>query len=153
MASTNKTPNLRLNNWLESDKPMRTDFVADNTIIDNILGTHVNDEDIHLTLSEKDRVSSPYSVSLEYGTGASSITYNPGFSPTMAIIFKTTTPVMRTVSGYPVMNFAIATRKGSTGGATLSGSTFTVRQTSTSENGVLYNLNEENEAYVIIYFK
>lgn len=153
MASTNKTPNLRLNNWLENDKPKRADFVADNTIIDSVLGAHINDDDIHLTLSEKNRVSSPYAVSLEYGTGATSLTYNPGFAPSMAIIFKTTTPVVGSRANYPSINFAIATTKGSTGGAALSGSTFTVRQSTTTENGVFYNLNEEDAAYVIIYFK
>jgi hypothetical protein len=153
MASTNKTTNLHLNSWIESDKPKRTDFVMDNSIIDSVLGTHINDSDLHLTLAEKTRVHSPYSISLEYGTGTSTLTYNPGFAPSMAIIFKTNTPLITTVSGYPQANYAIATAKGSTGGATLSGSTFTVRQSTGSENGVIYNLNENNEPYVIIYFR
>ena len=62
MASTNKTQNLGLNNWLETDKPKRIDFVSDNAIVDNILGTHIKDNDIHLTSSEKDRVSEPFEV-------------------------------------------------------------------------------------------
>ena len=153
MASTNKTTHLRLNNWIESDKPKRAYFVADNTIIDSVLGTHINDSDLHLTLIEKARVSNPYSISLEYGTGSATETYNAGFEPKMAIIFKVTSPLVRDINGYPSVSMAIATTKGSTGGATLSGSTLTVKQSTTSENGVLYNLNENNAAYVIVFFK
>lgn len=153
MASTNKTNNLRLNNWLESDKPKRMDFVNDNLIIDSVLGSHINDSDLHLTIAEKDRVSSPYVISLEYGTGSSTMTYNPGFQPRMAVIFKVNAPVVRDISNYPSVNFAVVTNKGSTGGASFSGSNLIVRQSTVSENGVLYNLNEEDAAYVIIYFK
>lgn len=153
MASTNKTPNLRLNNWLENDKPKRADFVSDNSIIDNVLGTHINDNDLHLTLSEKSRISAPYKISLEYGTGESSTSYNPGFVPAMAVIFKVNSALQSSVSNYAVMNFAVVTPKGSTGGASITGAALTVRQTSSAENGVLYNLNELNTAYVIIYFK
>ena len=34
MPSTNKTPNLQLNNWVGSDRPKREDFNSDNTKID-----------------------------------------------------------------------------------------------------------------------
>ena len=53
MSSTNKTANLGLNSWIESDRPKRTDFVSDNTIIDNVLGNHVKDNGVHLTAEEK----------------------------------------------------------------------------------------------------
>ncbi len=153
MASTNKTPNLRLNNWLESDKPKRADFVADNSIIDSVLGSHISDTNLHLSLSEKERVSNPYTISLYYGTGENNYAYNFPFEPKMVIIFKTETPVVTTVSNYPKVNYAVTTTRGSSGGATLSGTTLTVKQTSTSQNGVLYNLNEEDAAYVIICFR
>lgn len=153
MSSTNKTPNLRLNNWLESDKPKRADFVADNSIIDSVLGSHISDNNLHLTLSEKHRVSSPYTIFTNYGSGENNFAYNIDFEPKMVVIFKADTPVVTTVSNSPKVNFAIVTPRGSTGGAALSGSMLTVRQSSTLENGVFYNLNEEDAAYVIICFR
>ena len=32
MPTNNKTPKLKLNSWLGTDKPMRSDFVEDNTL-------------------------------------------------------------------------------------------------------------------------
>ena len=72
MASTNKTPNLRLNSWLDSDRPKRMDFVSDNNIIDSTLGTHLNDSTSHLTPSEKDKVDEPFEICILYGTGETS---------------------------------------------------------------------------------
>lgn len=37
MPSTNKTPNIGLNQWEGADKPKRTDFNADNAILDKII--------------------------------------------------------------------------------------------------------------------
>ena len=62
MPSTNTTPNLGLNSWLSSDKPKRTDFVSDNTIIDTVLGTHISDSNLHLTSLQKDYVAEPYKI-------------------------------------------------------------------------------------------
>lgn len=153
MASTNKTSNLRLNNWIESDCPKRIDFVSDNLIIDNVLGTHIGDEDIHLTPSEKSRVSAPYLITLNQGNGNSSGVYDPGFDPKIAFIFKVSTPFQTESSGNTVMNSAIVTHKGTTGGASLLNGVLTVRQSTSPENGVLYNLNENGANYVIIYFR
>ena len=35
MPTSNKTPALSLNNWLGTDKPMRSDFTEDNLILDS----------------------------------------------------------------------------------------------------------------------
>ncbi len=153
MASTNKTKNLGLNNWLETDKPKRVDFVSDNAIIDNILGTHIKDSDIHLTASEKDRVSEPFEVSVTYGTGTSSSVLSAGFVPRMAIVFKTGASPVREMNGYPYVNFAVATQKGTSGGAELLNDTLTLKQSTVLENGVFYNMNELYALYVVIYFK
>ncbi len=153
MASTNKTPNLRLNNWIESDIPKRIDFVSDNAIIDNILGSHINDGDKHLTSSEKDRVSAPYVVSINQGSGTSSAVYQPGFTPKIALIFKSAAPTVQPVSDYLRINYAIATQKGSSGGATLSGDTLTVTQSTAQNNGTYYNLNQSGASYIIVFFK
>ncbi|MCH5303406.1 MAG: hypothetical protein J1E41_00960 [Ruminococcus sp.] len=153
MASTNKTQNLGLNNWLETDKPKRIDFVSDNTIIDNILGTHIKDSDLHLTSEEKDRVSQPFEISVGYGTGNPTKEMRTSFIPKMAIVFKTNSSPVKYANDYPFVNFCIATQKGTSGGAELVNDTLTLKQSNVSENGVYYNLNELYATYVIIYFK
>lgn len=153
MSSTNKTPKLRLNSWVESDIPKRIDFVADNEIIDNILGSHIGDNDKHLTVSEKDRVSAPYVVTLNQGSGTSSGVYRAGFTPKLAVIFKTASPTVQPMNDYAKINFAIATQKGNSGGAALSEDTLTVTQSTNPVNGVYYNLNEDGATYIIVYFK
>ena len=37
MPTSNKTPALSLNNWLGTDKPMRSDFTEDNLILDSVI--------------------------------------------------------------------------------------------------------------------
>ena len=88
MSSTNKTSNLGLNSWIESDKPKRTDFVYDNTVIDRVLGNHVNDGNIHLTEDEKTKVQSPFVIHTIYGTGTATLNVKLGFVPSMVMIFK-----------------------------------------------------------------
>ena len=153
MPSTNKTPNLRLNNWIESDIPKRIDFVSDNVIIDNLLGGHINDNGKHLTTAEKGRVSEPYVFSLVQGTGTSSAEFRPGFTPKMAVVFKTSAPPVKLSTDSLIINYAIATQSGGSGGASLSGDTLTLTQNSAPSNGTQYNLNESGSSYVIVYFK
>ena len=55
MSSTNKTSNLRLNNWNGTDKPERIDFNRDNDIIDSAITEHKNDTDIHINANEREK--------------------------------------------------------------------------------------------------
>ena len=41
MPTSNKTPALSLNNWLGTDKPMRSDFTEDNLILDSVIVGHL----------------------------------------------------------------------------------------------------------------
>ena len=48
MASSSFTKNLGLCSWSETDRPKRIDFVTDNLLIDEKLGEHLADSDIHI---------------------------------------------------------------------------------------------------------
>lgn len=94
MASASKTPNLSLNNWNASDKPKREDFNGDNLIIDEVVGNHVGNDDIHVTADEKELWNASFIVGQYFGSGASSRTINIGFKPKFAIIFSISRPLM-----------------------------------------------------------
>ena len=71
MASSSFTPNLGLCAWSDTDRPKRIDFVSDNLLIDEKLGTHLADSDIHITQDEKQRMLTPYTVFEYAGNGES----------------------------------------------------------------------------------
>ena len=153
MPSTNTTPNLGLNSWIASDRPKRTDFVSDNTIIDTVLGTHIADTDLHLTNTEKNLVSEPYKVNILYGNGNASTTLRPGFTPKLVLICKIGAPFCEYTANYTKVNAAVVTSRGSSGGASITGDSVEVTQNSAASNGILYNLNENNANYLVISFR
>lgn len=153
MASTNKTSNLGLNSWLETDRPKRIDFVSDNNIIDNVLGGHINDGDLHLTSDEKNRVSQPFKVMTLYGTGTATVQIKPGFTPNMAIVFKKEAPSSQYTGSYTKINAGIATSIGTSGGVSISGDSVEVQQSTSASNGIFYNLNESYAQYIVVAFR
>ena len=54
MSSTNKTTNLKLNDWVGTDVPQREDFNADNQRIDKAIGDHTGNTTVHITQAERD---------------------------------------------------------------------------------------------------
>ena len=53
MSSTNKTTNLKLNDWVGTDVPQREDFNADNQRIDKAIGDHTGNTTVHITQAER----------------------------------------------------------------------------------------------------
>ena len=153
MASTNKTTNLGLNNWIESDCPKRTDFVSDNLIIDNLVGNHIKDSSLHLSAEEKDRATQPFTAFTYYGTGETTTTVKFSFSPQLVIVCKKNSPF--TVAGidYSIVNAAVVSNIGTSGGVTISDKTVTAKQSVQAENGVFYNLNKNGSEYLIVAFR
>lgn len=153
MSSTNKTP-LGLNQWLETDRPKRTDFVNDNAILDTLIGTHISDEDKHLTsFEEKLRVSEPFKISTVFGTGTSSTLFRLNFEPKLVIVFKKDSAPVEYTDGYMKVNSAIATDTGTSGGLLISGDSVRLQQSTTAVNGVFLNLNQELAQYILVAFR
>lgn len=155
MASTSYTSRLGLCAWQGSDRPKRIDFVNDNTIIDQKLGEHLIDSNIHVTAQEKIRFANPYSVFSYAGDGAKTKTFSLDDSYSFAIVFQKFYPSVEIDSNSDVVNhLAIAGRVfGSSTGVTLTGNSLIVTQDTQASDGVKNNFNEAQGQYVALLFR
>lgn len=157
MPTQNKTTNFQLNSWLATDKPKREDFVNDNTIIDTILGNHINDTSVHLSGNIMDTINSKFVHGSIVGNGQESKTINFSFTPRLFIIYLLNYPPIKYDSnnGYYQYSFAIGNNVyGSTKGLLIDGTSVTLRQsTTTPSDGVYLNLNKNYGQYIYFAIK
>ena len=152
MSSTNKTPHYLLNQWVETDKPTRADFVLDNSIIDTYMYSHFSNQERHLTADEKARVGTPYQIRLLQGTGASSRNISFNFEPQFVIYFAVEKPMSEFSSSTLIVNSCVAVGNyGGCTGCSLSGDTLTVLQGTV--NGVECRLNNSGYQYLAVAFR
>lgn len=158
MSSTNKTNFLGLNSWTPTDVPKRADFNEDNSIVDKAFSEHFNDKDVHLNVDERKIWNTPYFVGSYYGNGKTqrTIATNCPFNPSFGIIFAINSAITVTdfASKIKYNYAAFVTPRGSTIGATLSGTEFTVMQLG---NAIVSNeyaaLNAVGYTYMYILFR
>lgn len=156
MASSSKTSNLGLNKWSGTDKPRRTDFVEDNTIIDERLGGHLKDTGIHLNSEDREKLSAPVSAVSYSGTGTASRTISFGFNPSFVVVFKRfdSFNTYNSAGGYTKINGAFfSSQEASDDCGNISGKTVVVSQSTAAVNGLFYNLNEQYGQYVAVAFR
>ncbi|MBQ8539018.1 MAG: hypothetical protein IJ433_05150 [Ruminococcus sp.] len=155
MASSSYTKKLGLCQWSESDRPKRIDFVNDNAIIDEKLGEHLINTNIHVTAEEKIRFANPYTVFSYAGDGASTKTFALDDNYTFAIVFQKFYPSVEIESNSVVVTrFAIAGRVfGSSTGVTLTSNSLIVTQDANATDGVKNNFNEAQGQYVALLFR
>lgn len=156
MASKNKSTRLGLNLWDESDRPQRADFNSDNMILDEVLGGHVENEDMHLTEEEKSRVAAPLATVAYLGDGTAQRTISLPCRAEALVVFCTGMP-------FGVYDSALGTTKvysafyaegaGAQAGVSLSGTSLTVKQQSSGENGFSVCLNETGRQYRVAVLK
>lgn len=157
MPSSNKTKNLNLNYWAETDRPMRNDFNLDNGIIDQVVGSHIENNGIHLTSTEKAFVSEPYATMVYSGDGESSRSFTVTEVFSFVVVYAQGKPfsIFSTAESV-VKTYAAVGHKtiGSSAGLTvmLNGTGFTVKQTGASQ-GYSVNLNESDVQYRVIMFR
>lgn len=152
MPSTFKTTNLGLNVWLGSDKPTRSDFVKDNNIIDNKLGSHINNADKHLSTDQKTRLDSPYEIQTLQGNGEEIRTVELSFQPKIAVCFAVDTPSVITVNNILTVSSAIAVNNtGGSGGLVISENSVKVKNE--TDGNAVYNLNQSGVQYILIVFR
>ncbi len=146
MPSTNKTTNLSLNQWAETDRPMRNDFNSDNVIIDRLLGEHIKNENIHVTAEEKEFLKDSHAVYMYTGTGESSKTVTLTEKFRYVFVFANGKALAESGKVYSAVGYA---GLGSSLGLSISASAtgFTV-----SQNGTAC-LNESGVQYKAIMFK
>lgn len=160
MSSTNKTPNLKLNSWIGSDKPKRSDFNADNEIIDNVVSSHIGNADMHITSQERDKWNTFIDVGVYFGDGLNEkkITFNSSFEISCVIIFANNRPssIVRFTNNKKYNYFAFACHQGGTLGVKLAddGKSMTVRQDVTAQiYDEVSSLNELGVSYTYILIR
>ena len=157
MPTENKTANLGLNSWLGTDQPQRADFVADNTIIDTVVSSHLNDSNSHLSSSDRTLLKNPFKLGYYSGNGSESRTITFDFNPSVVFVFLKNKPLAEYDSNYEytLCNSAVvaANGVGSTLGISLSSKTLTVSQSTSSSDGRFINLNKNGSQYFYIAFK
>lgn len=151
MPSTNKTQYLSLNQWVESDRPVRNDFNSDNAIVDSVLGGHVSNGDIHVTAEEKKYLTDSHQVYSYAGTGEASktVTLTEGFR--FIAVFAKDKPLTVADAVYSALG---CSGLGASAGLSISasGSGFTVSQGEDADGNSIC-LNESGVQYRVIVFK
>ncbi len=152
---TEQKTSLGLNRWKGTDKPSRSDFVADNDTIDALLTEHFGDAQAHLSAADRLLLGSSVTVGSYNGTGSASRIITLPFAPQAAIVFQMDVPPTEYRSGYYRVNFAFATQEGATQGAVLTGSTLTVQQAqgTPATNSMANNLNQASGGYGYMLFR
>lgn len=156
MPTNNKT-SLGLNSWLGTDKPKRSDFVADNTLLDSLLTAHFHDTAKHLSTDDRAKLAQPFVVGDYQGNGAATQDITLPFPARIALVFYTQKPanVYNQAAGYNESNFAVVSENSGMAGAILQGNVMTVCQSTIAPpaGGNLYNFNVEGEDYAYIAFR
>ena len=134
------------------------DFNNDNRIIDQTVGRHIDNGDIHLSADDRAAFDEPYVLMSYAGNGAVSrdITITEDFEPSWGMIFRINcTPSIVDINNNTDYNyFGIFTKNGSTSGLSLSGGTLTVSQASIPVFGSeLKSYNENGAAYMVLAFR
>lgn len=157
MPSTNKTKNLKLNSWESNDRPMRNDFNSDNAILDNIVGGHVANENIHITPSEKAYLKDFHVTDMYAGTGENTkkISFTEPVRFVMVFAEEKPMSVYDSTSGKTKSYCAAGyVAVGASSGLSISatGTSITVMQ-GDDGNGNLAALNEIGVQYKVVIFK
>lgn len=156
MPSANKTERLGLNLWEGTDRPQRNDFNSDNSIIEEILGGHMENETIHLTESEKTKVKKPMVTVSYLGDGQAQRTVTLPAVVTTVVVFCDSIPcaVYDSAKGCTKNYFGISMYgAGSSSGVSFNSSAVTVVQDSSAASGFMNCLNESGKTYRIIGFR
>lgn len=154
MPTNQKTPKLGLNNWVGTDKPMRSDFVEDNAILDRLLGSHLENMQLHLSAEDREKMQNPFVTGELGGTGSASYTHGLPLPPRFILVFLKNKPLTETdtSAGCVVVNAAAACPGFGTQGISLSGNSLTLCQSAAPQSGVKLNLNANGGQYFYVAF-
>lgn len=154
MPTTNKTPNLGLNNWVGTDKPKRSDFVEDNVLLDTILGNHLTDKAAHLSVDDRTALEKPVATGLLTGNGQESCEFELPFAPRAIFVFHRVRPMSEFDPNkqYTYINAAAATTSANMLGILLGGNKVKLSQSQNEPQagGYFLNMNCSNSQYFYI---
>lgn len=161
MPSSYKTPYLKLNRWVGSDKPKRDDWNTDNERIDTGVQTvsqelekHLVDEVSHITKKERVRWNQGHAhyTYLYTGDGTAARNIDLGENISFGLIFPIGKPL---VNATPEVNCysAILSSTGCSQGASLRERGFTVHQQQRPDpSNFSVKLNEKGVPYLCVYW-
>jgi hypothetical protein len=156
MPTNNKT-SLGLNSWVGTDKPKRSDFVDDNTLLDSLLTAHFNDNAKHLTENDRTLLTQAFASGIYVGNGQAQQDVTLPFEAHLVIVFALNKPAVlyRSSGGYYENNFAVIGSGGAMGGLSLTKAKLSVSedQAAPAAGGTKTNLNNSGSAYVYIAFR
>lgn len=156
MPTNNKTPNLGLNDWIGTDKPMRGDFTSDNLLLDNLLGGHLANSAVHFSEEDRTKLETPFACGLLGGTGTASNTHVLPFEPKTVLVFAVGKPLAEydAANGYTVCNAGLVCQNGASAGMQLQAKSLLLAQSQTvPADKVFLNLNKNGMQYVYIAFR
>lgn len=156
MPANNKT-SLGLNSWVGTDKPMRSDFVQDNALLDSLLTAHFGNAAMHLSPDDRTLLTQAFTVGGYCGNGGASQVITLPFAPRIVLVFHEQMPAgdYFPAGGYNENNFAIVTKLGGSSGVILTAEKLTVYQTQSAPagGGILNNFNSDTENYIYVAFR
>jgi len=154
MPTNNKTANIGLNAWVATDKPKRADFVADNELIDGVLSGHLNDSNMHLSSTQRNRISAPFVAGAYTGDGTAQGVLLLDFTPALVLFARQSKPVFTQSGGETVVSGGFAVPFAGSGGITFNGNRVYLTQTQgAAQDGVRYELNQQYGNYFYIAYK
>ncbi len=114
-----------------------------------LCGSHIRDESIHLSESQRQFLSSPFVAGSYHGSGSSSRTISLGFKPSAVILLAGSLPFFTSENGFNKLYFAAAVTGAGSLGAEITSGGFRVNSGSSysalgaypalNESGVIYN--------------
>lgn len=158
MGSAGKTDFLKLNKWSSTDIPKRVDFNSDNELLDTAFKDHFEDDDRHVSDSEREAWDLPFYAGFYYGNNAleRTIETNCPFDPVFGIIFAGGMPtsVVDFNNKVKYNYMGLLSKRSSTSGLTLTGRNITI---STDNFAVINNehiyLNNTGLTYCYVLFR
>lgn len=119
-----------------------------------LCGSHIRNNDIHVTAEDKTLWNVPYSTGTYPGTGASSRSINLGFKPRLLVLFEQGTPPV--IPDFTNLKnecyFAMGTSAGCTPGLSLTSNGFSLTRNA-GQDGSTVHCNDLGKTYVYIAFK
>jgi len=113
-----------------------------------LCGSHIRNEDIHLSESQQLFLAQPFVSGSYYGTGASSRSISVGFTPKAVIILAGDLPFSADDGAYDKVYSAVAVTGAGSMGAEITGGGFTIKNGSAyAFSGAYPALNESGIAY------
>ncbi len=156
MASTNQTETLGLNQWVSSDIPKMADFNADNLKVEQAVADHVQDDEVHLSQSDRALLEQLTPVTGSYvGDGEETYVLQLGFQPSWGVIYASGKPICVTVEDGATTQVSVAfcSQYGQSVGCYPYNNRVELFQESEGYGGYRMNMNQQGVTYCYRFYR